>query len=342
MKVFRTFPPLFEDLGKTIIRIEQQQMDLLGIRPGDAVKVTWQKSTGAFCLPLENGFKQTNDPKMTYLPDTQILPQARPSDIVITNTGNVGSGPVQLEIEKTDSKLAQRITLGSFDPEVSLKRIDTSKLDGLIVCNHNQLNLADRYGQNRSLVVTDVRPGDFSIISKDTKIDFVDTVPQEKMSTTCFSKLNNLVQVIPVSAQSQKESVTITIPSLEIYNDGFRAYVYVRGKCKAGALESFHPMPGLATLVKDNLGNLYSIFPNGGGGSSGPDEFEIDWQIRGPPISPDAKELIITIKDIIFQGMFFAPPTPPPMMTEFRYSSETKMPPIQIISGPWEFKIKLK
>lgn len=341
MKIFRTFSPLSEDLGKTVIRIEQQQMDFLGIMSGDTVKVTWQKSTGAFCFPLENGFKQPNDSKMTYLPNTQILPQARPSEIVIANTGNIGNGPVQIEIEKIDSRSAHSVVLGSFDPEVSLNRLDISKLHGLIVCNNNQLNLTDRHGQNRSLVIVDVQPGNYAIITKDTKIDFVDTIPPQRLSPICFSRLKNLMRVIPVSAHIQKESITVTIPSLEIYDDGFRAYVYLRGKCEPSALESFHPMSGLPTLVRDDLGNSYTVFSNGGGGSSGPNEFEYDWQIRGSPINPSAKELIITIKEIIFQGMFLAPSTQPPMMTEIRYSSETQMPPIQIISGPWEFKIRL-
>lgn len=341
MTFFRIFPPVLEDLGKTVIRIEQQQMDSLGIVSGDAVRVSWQKSTGAFCFPIQNGYKQPNDPKMTYLYDAQVLPQVRLSDIVMMNTGNSGNHPTQVKIEKVDCISAQRVTLGSLDPEANLKQLDVSKLYGLMMCNNNRLNLVDTHRQPRSLVVLDVQPRDFAIITRDTKIDFVNVIPPEKLPPICFSKLQNLMRVIPVSTQIQKESVNVTIPSLEIYDDGFRAYVYMRGKWEPGDSESYHPMSGLPTLVRDNLGNSYEIFPSGSGGSGGPYEFDYNWQIRGPPINPDAKELIITIKEIIFQGMFFAPPTKPPHMTEFRYSLENQLPPIQIISGPWEFKIKL-
>ena len=341
MKAFRIFPPLLEDLGKTIIRIEQQQMDSLGIRAGNAVKVSWQKSTGAFCFPIQNGYKQPNDPKMTYQNITQILPQARPSDTVIMNTGNRGNGPTQIEIEKLDSTSAHRVTIGSLYPEVSLKELDTSKLYGLIVRNNNQLNLAATPEQPHSLVIVDVEPRDFAIITKDTKIDFVDTVPPEKLPLPRFPNLQNLMKVIPVSTHIQKESVSVIVPSLEIYDDGFRVYVYVRGKWVPNESVSYHPMSGLPTLVRDDLDNFYEVFPSGGGGAGGPNEFDYNWQIRGPPINPEAKKLIITIKEIILQGMFLTPPTKPPVMTEFRYSPENKLPPVQIISGPWEFKIKL-
>jgi hypothetical protein len=96
-KSSRTFPSSLQDIEKTIIRIEQDQMTLLGINSSYVVKFTWLKTTVAFYLPLESGFKKPNDSKITYMTKSAILPQARMSDIVSSNVGNQGMGWFKLK-----------------------------------------------------------------------------------------------------------------------------------------------------------------------------------------------------------------------------------------------------
>lgn len=341
-KTFRTFPPILQDCGKTVIKIEQDQMTALGINSGDTVKVTWRKTTGAFCLPVESGFKQPNDSEIKYLNKSAILPQARMSDIVSNNVGNQGCGLVQVEIEKTNTTIASKVTLMSYDSEINAKTLDRKKLEGLIICKNNRLGWYD--DQSLCFEITDVQPCDYSVIDKNTKLEFLEHIPQETIRKNHYPNLNQLRQVIPIVGQISAGFVTIMMPSIEIYDDGFRIYLYVNGKFDSSEFDPSRLsifMPD--TIVHDDLGNYYDVLCNGGGGSASENEFNYEWQLRGTSINQQAKELVIVIKEISFQDMFpFSSVAPePPIMTEFRYSADTKLPSILIISGPWEFKIKL-
>src|SRR2546426_7350544 len=96
-KSFRQYPPLHEDFNRSIIRIENDQMQELGINSGDVVQVTGVRSTGAICMPIEIGYKQSSDSKITYFPESRILPQARISNIVALNTNNEDASIVEIE-----------------------------------------------------------------------------------------------------------------------------------------------------------------------------------------------------------------------------------------------------
>jgi hypothetical protein len=112
------------------------------------------------------------------------------------------------------------------------------------------------------------------------------------------------------------------MPSLEIYDDGFRIYIHVRGKydCDHFDPSVFMNMP--AAIVKDNLGNYYDVLGNTGGGGIIQNAFNYDFQLTGLSINPHAKELFLTINEILFQGIIPLSDTTPPMMTKFRYSDD--------------------
>lgn len=109
-------------------------------------------------------------------------------------------------------------------------------------------------------------------------------------------------------------------------------------KIKGNSMRNtFRMFPSLS----DDLGNYYDLLSNGGGSASD-DDFKYEWSLSGPLISSQAKEITTIIQEILFEKMRFAPvaATTENTMTEFR-SSQNKSPPFLIVSGPWEFKIRL-
>ena len=88
--MFRIFPPSPDDLLSTTIRIEKSQMERLGIKTGEIVKVTGTRTTAATCLPIEDGFSIPSDPNITYLENSPVLPQARPGGITMENLNHRG------------------------------------------------------------------------------------------------------------------------------------------------------------------------------------------------------------------------------------------------------------
>ena len=334
-------------------------MEKLGIKTGEIVKVTGARTTAATCLPLEDGFSAPSDPEITYLDNTPVLPQARPGGIIMENLNHRGGeGLGQVRIEKTSSSVAEKISLVKVGhPEQAKEEFDESRLFGLIVSKDDRIYFRDDdYNLNFGCTVKDVKPKGFCVIDKNTVLEFSDTAPRQKIPHVNRGDLYNLKKVIPVSHQVKTNTFALTIPSLEIYEEGLRCYLYIKGTYGADHLKFMHSHVTSDVTVRDELGNHYNITVNGGGGSSGPDGFDYKWEIRIPPINEDAKEIVLTIQEVRWQATMQSPPTMKPPTKDMRrnpsiqtrrisrrprYSEIEKFPPSMICSGPWEIKIPL-
>lgn len=100
------------------------------------------------------------------------------------------------------------------------------------------------------------------------------------------------------------------------------------------------------------MGNQYVNVNEGGGGSSEPDPStreivsDFSWnQFFSPTLDKNAKEIIVTIKEIHWLKRnrnvsdMMPPPTEPPFMTpiEPRF-----LPRIVIAEGPWEYRFPIR
>jgi hypothetical protein len=335
-KAFRPCMPLDEDMGTTRVRIETSQMKELGINPGDVVKVTGVRGTGAVCLPVNNGYRHPGDSEITYLPWSAVLPQARLSDIVTLNINNM-MGALQVDIEKVQSSKAQKVLFSSVNPDINLNNLDRSKLLGTVVCKGDRMKLRDC----RQIIVTDVHPADFSIIDEATEIEFASrSVPPNLQLSV--PGLDNLRTVIPVVKRVQTEMAGITIPSIEIYDGGARFYLYVRGDYASYDDFQFGHL-SLGVRVHDNIGNSYNVLVGGGGGSSGGGRFNYDYSCMfAPAVDANASELIITVKEILFQAPFMPPPSISGRAEMRPIPHGMKFPAMLVLAGPWEFKVVVK
>ncbi len=305
----------------------------MGIKQGDIVKVTGTKSTGAVCLEIDDSLKVYNDPEIIYTSKSGILPQARVSDLVLTNIGSVGQGLAPIEIQKIPYTVAKSVTL--IPLEFDEKKFEKARLEGLVVCKNDRIYFHD---QNLGFFVDCVEPNDYAIITKDTKIEFQKkAVPQFQIP-----KITKLKKVIPIVKNISEEFVDIVIPSLEAYDDGCRFYVYLKGRYGNNIKFSGGHTSLNGTTLQDNLGNLYDIFSFGGGGSSSQDEFSFDFSFISGPINQKAKELTITIKEISIQSTLVCPPSSGSEMRDFRYSPNNPSPSFLIISGPWQATVKME
>ncbi|QMU55022.1 MAG: hypothetical protein GKS07_09115 [Nitrosopumilus sp.] len=352
---FRVFPPSADDLLSTTIRIEKSQMERLDIKTGEIVKVTGARTTAATCLPLEDGFSIPNDPEMTYLENTPALPQARPGGITMENLNHhrmAGLGPIQ--IEKVQSSVAERISLVKVsNPKSSKTEFDKTWLFGLVVSKDDRIYFRNEdYNLKFGCIVKDVQPEGFCVIDKDTLLEFSEDSPRPRRIKMNRDSFNNLTKVIPISRQIKTDMFTITVPSLEIYEEGLRCHLYIRGRY-GDNMQFMHSHVTPDVMVSDDLGNIYSITVNGGGGSMGPDGFDCKWDMLIPPIDVDAKELTLTVQEIRWQGNMENPQMGPTRDMRKglsaqnrdnrrpRYSEIEKFPPSMICSGPWEIQIPL-
>lgn len=328
--IFRGHPPILEDLGTSKIRLEKSQMERLGITQGDFVRVTGSRSTGAICHEIKDDFKLENDSEIICIPESSKLPQARLSDLIWTNVGNRGDGTTQVQIEKIPQNIAQKVRIvNRMDMS---KKFDAYRLTGLVVCTNDMFRFSDPDPEkNINLFVEQVIPNEYSQITKDTQIEVSD---ESKPFPVNHPKLKNIKKVIPIAKQINTDLIQIIIPSIEIFDDGLRFNIYVNGKINQEEFANGHV--SINVKMTDDLGHNYEIIPISQSGSSSHDGFEFHWTALDNPINQNAKNITITISELVIQA-HFSPPRPmkPSNITAYNYSKIGKFPSFMIISGPW-------
>lgn len=348
---YRIHPILADDFDTTTVRIEKSQMQRLGINEGDTVKVMGTKSAGAICRSIDDGFKLPSDSDIIYASkNAAILPQLRPSNFVAENiTDHRGSGVIPITLEKIwDGALAaSKVSLMPLSSGTNTGNFDKNKLNKAIVCKNNRFHFRDSDPRkNFGFLVTGVEPSDYSQIIKDTEIEFVPTDPNIIHSSYGVLKLERLQNVVPIVYEATLENVTVTIPSLEIFDTGIRFYVYIKGDYGNGKTFPNGHTSVIVTL-HDEVGNMYAVTSNGGGGSQSPTGFEFNYNFHASLLKQDVKQLTITIKEIIIQEQFPRPGNdmmrPNRMMsgTKEEYARIKKFPSFFIISGPWQVTFPL-
>ncbi|MDH3278842.1 MAG: DUF5643 domain-containing protein [Nitrosopumilus sp.] len=349
MNRFRLSAFPVDDYDTSIVRIEKSTMQEMGIHEGDTVKIKGVESTGAICYSVDDGFKIPNDSDITYLNEKpHILPTIRASNHVLQNINRHGAGLITVAVEKVHDRIipAHKICLMSLNSSSDNEGFDTDKLVNLIASHNDRFYfpMPDRKYMYR-YVVTEMEPADYCQITKDTKIEFVPTNPETIQSTFTGVKLEKIQDVIPIVYQELKNNVDVMMPSIEIFETGFRFYVYVKSRFDTGQqIPNGHT--SIVVTLEDDIGNSYDLSSHGGGGSHSADGFEYKHEFHGKPFDSDAKHLTITLHEVLIQERF------PRESSSFRqkhfigtkdeYAEIDKFPSFCIIQGPWNTTFALK
>lgn len=335
-----TFP--VDDYDTSVVRIEKSRMQEMGIHEGDTVKVSGAQSTGAICHSVEDGYVIPNDSEIIYLNENPvILPQIRASNLVLQNINRHGAGLIPVTVEKIHDNTisASRVQMMLLNSPDATK-IRTEKLEGLIVSKDDRFMFHEAEPQNNfGCLITSVEPADYSQITNDTKIETVSANPNILRSSFGGPVLERLQDVIPIIYEETKNNVNVMIPSIEIFDTGFRFYLYIKISFDSNQKNQGGHVSVIATL-EDDLGNSYDLSSHGGGSSHSVEGFEYKHEFHGEPFGPNVKSITITLHEILMQESF--PPGEPsfrrkPMRaTKFEYAKIDRFPSFFIIQGPWK------
>ena len=348
---FRPLPPMIDDLEATSVKIEKSQIRRLGINEGDTVKVTGAASTGAVCHSVEDSFKMSSDPDISYSPEGKgILPQLRAGGPVLRNLNPYSSTafiPVSVEKVFDGTRPASRVSLIPHGPGADAGTLDREWLHGLVARRGDRIQRLDPDAAARYMfLVTGVEPSDYAQITKDTEIE---VVPFDRDATPPLGvfKPEGLQDVVPIVYEERIGDVTLTIPSLEVYGNGIKFNVHAKG-AYGGSREFARSSPDLVVALHDDAGNRHALTELGGGGSNSPEGFEHDYEFLARPLPPGTRRLAITVREIVVMERFPRPGMrdkfrPRHMMKETReeYGKIDKFPSVLVISGPWNAIVRL-
>ena len=335
-----TFP--VDDYDTSVVRIEKSRMQEMGIHEGDTVKVSGAQSTGTICHSVEDGYVIPNDSEITYINENPvILPQIRASNLVLQNINRHGAGLIPVTVQKVHNgtipaSRVQMMLLNSHDATNS--RIE--KLDKLIVSKDDRFMFHESEPHNNfGCLITSVDPADYCQITNDTKIEFVSTNPNVLRSSFGGPVLERLQNVIPIVYEETRNNVNVMIPSLEIFDTGFRFYLYIKSNFDSNQRNQGSHVSVMVTL-EDDLGNSYELSSHGGGGSHSVEGFEYKHEFHGETFRPNVKNITITLHEILMQESFpSGDPSfrrKPMRATKFEYAKIDKFPSFFIIQGLWK------
>ena len=336
-----TFP--VDDYDTSVVRIEKSRMQKIGIREGDTVKISGVQSTGAICRSVDDGYVIPNDSEITYLNDNPvILPQIRASNLVLQNINRHGVGLIPINVEKIHDGTvpASRVCMMLLNSNPDTSKIRTEKVNGLIVSKEDRFMFHDAEPQNNfGCLITSVEPADYCQITKDTKMEFVSANPNVLRSSFGGPILEKLQDVIPIVYEETRNNVNVMIPSIEIFETGFRFYLYVKSNLDSNQEISNGSVSVMVTL-EDDLGNSYDLSSHGGGGTHSVEGFEYKHEFHGKPFHLDAKNLTITLHEILIQERFSRGDASfgqkPIRATKFEYAKIDKFSSFFVIPGPWK------
>ena len=395
---FRIFHSDQEDNNKTIARIQPDLMRKIGIDSGDILKISGLQSTFVVCLPLDTKQPtQQKIPEIIFLNDSgKDVPQIFVSDLVFPNIKLWSSIGSCVTVEKTELSKnmnsnkkkvieASKVTFATVSwfaknmGEDYQKRINFETLQDRIITKKDRVTAPictedNQRAQQFSSVILDVKPQSpdkIWRIGKDTQFEFEDaSMDVFSEHTPPRTGLHDLVRVIPIVKKiTVDEDIKITIPALEIYENGSRLGIYATERLHnieettmpdfhtgkemkmKKPVQRLHGIPHLNMEIRDNLENSYSIMPGGGGGGSGTSfpTGEKNWEFYStsemsvllmPLINSDAKQLTVIIKEMSWKNPMYMhrlPPTKPPHMTKLE-PNQTQM---TIATGPWELDIPI-
>lgn len=296
---FRAVLSCNEDECRTVVRVEEGEMQRLGIRPGDIVIVEGNQRTAAVCLPQDLERQEPGGADIKYLNSP-----GRPYPILlVTNTVHSGirshamGSLVRLArlMAHEDMALASKVVLSTSATAEAAhgkgyeERIDFARCSGNVVSKGQQVAIRmagpDRTGLFYSTVI-DVLPQSGSgywLVGPETVFELRQSEDPGSFVPRPLdpNRLVDLRRVVPVVKKTDlTEEVSLTLPFVEIYDSGSKLFFYLTERISrtetidAGGIKITRPASKLSGIVfanmeiSDDMGNTYMHAPGGSHGGS--------------------------------------------------------------------------
>lgn len=258
---FRSYTLENDDRNKTIVKIESDYMDKLGIKEGDIIKVTGKDSAMAFCFSAnqeEIEKAKSQDPPIEYLnPDHKEVEYPR---IIMSSPVHCNACPSRrlrlVDLEKLPTRdfknqipEADIVTMGTMKfAENAMpgykNNIDFSPLFGQFVKKQERVNtsffpdFAQKYQRtsrggrshppNFSSIIMDVKPEDhdFWLVTKNTKFEFQDMSMDEFKGKIGKPEALSFIRTIPIPHKFHVRDTEIAFTSLEVFENSMKLRWY--------------------------------------------------------------------------------------------------------------------
>ena len=264
---FRANTMHHDDKCKTLVRIEPDLMEKLGVKSGDVVKVTGKDSCAAFCFPLDEEELEKiklQDIKIEYIkePEKKIeYPRIVLSSLVYRNV--CPSRPLMfVRVEKFPQQpntipQATHVILGTMEfPEKVMpnykENLDYSAFYGTLLSKNFRIHIPffqDYIKQNQnkfsdkkfppvpslfSTVIVDATPQDqeFWLVTENTKFEFKNVSMNQLRGIIPQFEGIQLQKVIPIVKKISVDNTQIMIASLEVYQNTMRLKSYIQHREK--------------------------------------------------------------------------------------------------------------
>ncbi|GEM_PF-3928307 len=392
-------PSHTEDFGKTVIRMEKHDMEKHGIKEGEVVRVSGNATTAATCHARDPDHIEPEGSNLEYLNKFQErYPTVRLANTVLSNArilGGMGSlvGISKLSPDERIAKALKVVFSTAREAKTTYgedyeKRIDFTKYFGNVISRGDMMFLPISDSERRqhlSSVILDVEPpSDHGIwtVQNDTRFETREVArPGSYVANAEAWRLTDLSRVVPIVKKMDiMEDLKLTVPFLEIYENGSKIFFYlterihkietvnVNGNEMKRPAQKVGGLPTANMKISDDLGNSYYYMraEGHGGGASFPSSSP-DWEFFSrntisyafwPPIGKEVKELKIQVLEFFWQKHPMPHHFPPPVRQslEGKESKEKTriqesnlkhvMTPVRplgvsVLSGPWEFKVPL-
>ena len=265
---FRANTMRHDDKYNTLVRIEPEVMEKLGVKSGDVVRVTGKDSCAAFCFPLDEEELEKiklQDIQIEYPkePDKKIdYPRIVLSSMVDRNV--CPSRPLRfVRVEKFPEQpqnnipQATLVTLGTMEfPEKVMpnykQNLDYSAFYGTLLSKNFKINVPFfqeylQQNQNKfsdkklppvpssfSTVIVDAEPQnqEFWLVTENTKFEFKNVSMNQLRGIIPQFEGIHLQQVIPIVKKISIDNTQIMIASLEVYENSMKLKSYIQHREK--------------------------------------------------------------------------------------------------------------
>ena len=285
--MFRSCPLEIDDRTKTIVKIESEHMDKLGVKEGDIVKVSGNCSAMAFCFSLNKEDLErakSQEPQMVYLnPDhveteypriimsSLIHSNACPSKrLMLVKLESIPSSNFKKMVPEADTITMGTMKFAENVMPVYKNNVDFSSLFGQIVKKQERINASflpefaqkhqrtsrgHSHTPNFSSIVVDAKPEnhDFWLVTKNTKFDFQDIPMDEFRGKIPKPEAISFLKAIPVPYKFHANNTDIVFTSLEIFETAMKLRWYTLQKIKVP--EDVFSNPSKAEEIQRNIGH---------------------------------------------------------------------------------------
>jgi hypothetical protein len=265
---FRSYPLENDDHCKTLIKIEPDQMEKMGIDEGDIVRITGKDSTIAFCFSLSE--KELEKTKLQDIPVEYLNPSHKKMDypkIILSSLVSRDACPSRrirlVQLEKLSTKSfkdnipeATTVTLGTMDFAEKIMpnykdHIDFSLLFGRLIKEKERISIPflPDYAQriekkasrgrpshpvNFASLIIDAKPEEheFWLVTKNTKFKFQNVNMDEFRGKAPKPEAVSLLRVIPIVEKLHLHDTDIVFASVEVFENTMKINWYTQQRIK--------------------------------------------------------------------------------------------------------------